>query len=154
MLSERIRQVIILTVGSAWRADYELYAHSAVARHAGLTDGVVASLVAGETPDGLLLEELIAHRVGRQLTLERRIDDNLYRIAEDGFGRSGVLDIVILEGIYQTVCGLLNAFGIAAPSPDPDHEVRRSGTFVDNHHVRIGDDQLTPSLPNNVNRSL
>jgi len=122
VLSERIREVIILTVGSAWRADYELYAHSAAARHAGLTDDVVDSLVAGDTPDGLLLEELIAHRVARQLTLERRINENLYRIAEDGFGRRGVLDIVILVGIYQTVCGLLNAFAIPAPSPDHDHE--------------------------------
>ncbi len=127
VLSERIRQVIILTVGSVWRADYELYAHSAVARHAGLAEDVVNSLVAGETPHGLLPEELIVHRITRQLTLERRIDDNLYQIAEDGFGHQGVLDIVILVGIYQTVCGLLSAFEIPAPSPDHDHEGQAVG---------------------------
>lgn len=122
VLSERIRQVIILTVGSAGRADHELYAHSAVARRASLTDDIIDSLVAGETPIGLLPEELIAHRVARQLTLERRIDDNRYRITEGGLGRRGVLDIVFLVGIYQAVCGLLNAFAIPGPSPDQDHE--------------------------------
>src|SRR6202008_1934409 len=34
-LDERIRQVVILTVGAVWRAPYELYAHSAVAHHSG-----------------------------------------------------------------------------------------------------------------------
>ena len=33
-LSERVRQVVILAVGATWGADYELYAHSAVARYA------------------------------------------------------------------------------------------------------------------------
>ena len=117
VLTARTREVIILTVGSVWQANYELYAHSAVAGHAGLPEDVVISLVAGETPDGLQPEELIAHRVARQLTAERRIDDSLYRVAEEGFGRQGVLHIVILVGIYQTVCGLLNAFEIPAPSP-------------------------------------
>ena len=28
-LNERVRQVVILAVGAVWRADYELYAHSA-----------------------------------------------------------------------------------------------------------------------------
>ena len=32
-LSDRVRQVVILAVGTVWAADYELYAHSAVARH-------------------------------------------------------------------------------------------------------------------------
>jgi len=85
-LTARLREVIILTVGSVWQADYELYAHSAVARHVGLPEDVVISLVAGETPDGLQPEDLSAHRVARQLTVERRIDDSLYRMAEDSFG--------------------------------------------------------------------
>jgi 4-carboxymuconolactone decarboxylase len=35
-LSARVREVVILAVGDAWQADYELYAHVAVARTAGL----------------------------------------------------------------------------------------------------------------------
>ena len=46
-LTERVRQVVILTVGSVWKAPYELYAHSAVAHTAGLTAEAVAALTRG-----------------------------------------------------------------------------------------------------------
>ena len=40
-LSPRVHEVVVLTVGAAWESDYELYAHSAVGRLAGLSDDVV-----------------------------------------------------------------------------------------------------------------
>src|SRR4051812_18544379 len=49
-LSKRSREVIILTVGAVWRAPYELYAHSAVAGHVGLSDDAVRSLANGGLP--------------------------------------------------------------------------------------------------------
>ena len=42
-LDERVRQVIVLTVGAIWHADYELYAHAAVARKAELVPCALAS---------------------------------------------------------------------------------------------------------------
>jgi 4-carboxymuconolactone decarboxylase len=46
-LSERVRQVVIFAVGAVWKADYELYAHSAVARKAGLSEAAIRSLASG-----------------------------------------------------------------------------------------------------------
>jgi 4-carboxymuconolactone decarboxylase len=43
-LSERVRQVVILAVGATWGADYELYAHSAVARNAGISEDAIRTL--------------------------------------------------------------------------------------------------------------
>ena len=37
-LNEKIREVVILTVGSVWKSHYELYAHSAAARKAGISE--------------------------------------------------------------------------------------------------------------------
>ena len=37
-LTDRVRQVVILAVGAAWNAPYELYAHAAAARHAGIPE--------------------------------------------------------------------------------------------------------------------
>jgi hypothetical protein len=57
-LTLRVRQVVILPVGAVWRSAYELYAHSAVARSAGLpADLVVRALAAGE-PSALTLRSL------------------------------------------------------------------------------------------------
>jgi 4-carboxymuconolactone decarboxylase len=51
-LPERVRQVVILSVGSVWKADYELYAHTAAARKAGFSETAISSLANGDSsPD-------------------------------------------------------------------------------------------------------
>ena len=115
-LSERVRQVVILAVGAVWRADYELYAHAAVAHKAGLQDDIIRGLAAGALPEGLNDQEKVAGRFARQLAAERRVDAELYRTAETAFGTQGLADITFLVGIYQLVCGLLTAFEVPAPA--------------------------------------
>jgi 4-carboxymuconolactone decarboxylase len=115
-LDECTRQVVILTVGSVWRAPYELYAHSTVARHAGLSEAVIAELVAGTEPKALTDHQRTAHRLARALSTAHHVDDGLYGQATQRFGSAGVFDITMLTGIYHTVCGILNAFAIPAPN--------------------------------------
>ncbi|MCW2655123.1 MAG: 4-carboxymuconolactone decarboxylase [Mycobacterium sp.] len=67
-LGERLRQVVILTVGALWGADYELYAHSAAAAQAGIPEAAIATLVGGGLPDDLTEQEKTAHRLARQLS--------------------------------------------------------------------------------------
>ena len=114
-LNQRVRQVVILTVGAVWECDYERYAHAAVARKAGIPEAAVAALVRGEPADGLDDQERLAQRFTRQLTAERRIDDRLYREAEAAFGARGIVDIVYLAGCYDAISSLLNAFEVPAP---------------------------------------
>ena len=118
-LGERVRQVVILAVGAVWRAEYELYAHAAVARKAGLPDDVIRGLANGTIPDALSEPEQVAGRFARQLAAERRVDAELYRTAEAAWGAQGLADITLLAGIYQLVCGLLTAFEIPAPAKSP-----------------------------------
>jgi len=115
-LSERVRQVVILAVGAVWTADYELYAHSAVARKAGLSEAAIRSLASGGHPEDLSDEERVAQRFVRQLTAEHHVDEPLYRAAEAVFGREGLVAMTFLAGCYQVVCSLLNAFEIPAPA--------------------------------------
>lgn len=118
-LSDRVRQVVILAVGAAWAADYEIYAHSAVARHSGIPDDAVRRLAAGSLPDTLSDEEKVAYRFAQKLSTTHRIDDSTFNQARKAFGDSGIVDIIILAGTYYTVCGLLNAFEVPAPSETP-----------------------------------
>jgi 4-carboxymuconolactone decarboxylase len=115
-LPEPVRQVVILAVGAVWRADYELYAHSAAARKAGISEVAVKALNNGEIPDDLSAEEKIAGRVARQLSRDHRVDNALYHEAEKAFGRKGLVDMAALIGAYHCVCTTLNMFNIAAPS--------------------------------------
>jgi 4-carboxymuconolactone decarboxylase len=43
-LDKQTHEVVILTVGAVWQAPYELYSHSAVARHVGLAEAVIEKL--------------------------------------------------------------------------------------------------------------
>jgi 4-carboxymuconolactone decarboxylase len=114
-LTPRERQVVILAVGAVWRSDYELYAHSAVARTAGLPAETVRALAAGQMPGDLSAAEQAAGQFARQLTADRRVDQSVYDQARASFGTRGVADMPSLIGAYQTVCGILNAFEIPAP---------------------------------------
>jgi 4-carboxymuconolactone decarboxylase len=114
-LSDRVRQVVILAVGAVWQADYELYAHSAVARKAGMPDDVVRTLATGGLPDDLSEQEKMALRLTRQLCVSHRVDEPLYREAERSFGKEGLADIALLVGIYHTVCATLTMFAVPAP---------------------------------------
>ena len=66
-LSPRLRQVTILAVGAAWQADYELYAHIAVARQAGLSSAAIDALVAGRPAEDLSEAEAIAQQFAQQV---------------------------------------------------------------------------------------
>jgi 4-carboxymuconolactone decarboxylase len=114
-LSARVREIVILAVGAVWQADYELYAHLAVARRAGLSEDAARAVATGRLPDGLSDDELIALLLTEQLCTTHRIDESLYRQAESSFGAEGLIDIAFLIGIYHSVCATLTMFAIPAP---------------------------------------
>ena len=114
-LDERVRQVVILTVGAVWGCDYERYAHAAVARKAGIADADIAALAKGDPADGLNARERLAQRFTYEITANHRIDDALYEEAQSDFGPQGLVDLLFLAGCYDTVSSLLNAFKVPAP---------------------------------------
>ncbi len=114
-LSERVRQVIILTVGAVWKSDYELYAHSAVARKAGISEDAIRALSQGVEADDLTPEERVAQRFTLQLTAKHDIGEELYAEAVASFSTRGIVDLIFLAGFYDTISSLLNAFRVPAP---------------------------------------
>lgn len=115
-LSQRTREAVIIAVGAVWAADYELYAHTTLARNAGLSDDAVTTLANGGIPNDLSEHEGIAARLARQLSTRHRIDDELYREAVQAFGTTGLFDIAALMGQYLAVCTLLTLFEVPAPN--------------------------------------
>jgi len=114
-LSPRVREVVILAVGAVWQADYELYAHLALARKAGLSEDAARAVATGELANELSFDETLALRLTQQLSTNHRVDESLYQAAEDTFGAQGLIDIAFLIGIYHSVCATLTMFAIPAP---------------------------------------
>jgi 4-carboxymuconolactone decarboxylase len=114
-LDDRVRQVVILSVGSVWRSEYEIYAHSAVARQAGLSEETIRALQNGEPAKDLTDKEQLAQTYTLRLASDHSVDASVYERAEQAFGRQGLVDIALLIGRYLTICTLLNGFGIPRP---------------------------------------
>ena len=114
-LTPKASQVVILTVGAVWQSQYELYAHTAAARKAGLNESVVGALLAGREPVGVSEELLIAYRFTRELVSKRSVSDSTYDHALAAFTVVGVVDLVNLIGYYLATSAILNAFAVPAP---------------------------------------
>lgn len=115
-LAQRVRQVVILTVGGVFQCDYERYAHAAVAREAGLSDADIAALMHGTPAEGLTHEEEVARRFTATLVTEHRVSDALFEEARQIFHDRGLVDLIILAGSYQLISSLLNAFKVPVPA--------------------------------------
>ncbi|HEV2739509.1 MAG TPA: hypothetical protein VGU66_13085 [Candidatus Elarobacter sp.] len=95
---------------------YELYAHTAVGRTAGLPDEVIQAIKEHRRPEGVSEAARAAYRLVESLMLTYDVPDAVYTAAVAALGANGVVAVVQLAGHYITVCAMLNAFRI--PTPD------------------------------------
>lgn len=117
-LAKTVREVAILTVGAAFGARYELYAHEITAAEVGLSRSQIATLAAGGRPAVLNDEEGIAHEVARVLAIGRILPASTYARALEVLGRDGLGELVFLIGGYGLIAMLLNAFDVPVPGAD------------------------------------
>jgi 4-carboxymuconolactone decarboxylase len=114
-LDKRVREVAILTVGAAFGARFELYAHEIMAAAFGLPDDMIASLAAGGHPYGLNEQETIAHNMAHALVTGHVIPASTYQQAVQLLGQNGVAELFFLVGGYSLIAMILNGFDMPAP---------------------------------------
>lgn len=122
-----VRQVAILTVAAQWRAEYEIYAHTAAARVAGIPDDAVTAILTGETPAGVSAAAGLAHRLVRGLLHTLDVPDPVYQESIQTFGEAGTMTILGLVAQYQLVSSVLVCFRVPAPSAIAGPEVPHAG---------------------------
>jgi 4-carboxymuconolactone decarboxylase len=116
-IERRLTEVAIITVGARWKAEFEWWAHSRMARKHGVADAVIDAIGRGEDPSFEHRDERTAYALARQLTEAGRLDQATYDAAEELFGHTGTVELVSLCGYYSLISFLLNAFAVALP-PD------------------------------------
>lgn len=114
-LPPAVREVAILTVGSAFGARFELYAHEIMAAAFGLSSSVIATLAAGGHPYGLTEAQDIAHTIARTLVSGRVVPDVTYKQAVQVLGQGGAAELFFLVGGYSLIAMVLNGFDMPAP---------------------------------------
>jgi 4-carboxymuconolactone decarboxylase len=114
-LDPAAREVAILTVAAQWRAEYILYAHSAAARSAGLSDEAIEDLVAARTPSGLDRIARSAHDVALALVRDHDVPDDLYGDFLSVFGETQAVVLIAVISQYLATCAVTTCFRVPAP---------------------------------------
>lgn len=114
-LDKRVREVAILTVGAAFNARFELYAHEIMAEAFGIPQDAIATLAAGGRPCNLNEQEATAHDIARCLSAGKIVPDSTYKHAVKLFGQDAVAELFFLVGSYGLIAMILNGFDVPAP---------------------------------------
>src|SRR3954454_24461559 len=115
-IDRRLLELAIITTGARWKAEFEWWAHSRMAREHGVTDDVIDAIAQGATtPPFARDDERVVHAIATQLGSNGRIDDVTYAEAAALLGDRGMIELVALCGYYTLVSFTLNAFEVPLP---------------------------------------
>lgn len=111
-LTSRIREIAILTVAHSWHCDFEIHAHEAVGRAAGLTDAELESLAAGDPGTLHDADERLAADTAAALVARSDLTAEEYSAALEGLGPSQLFELTTLVGYYATLALQLRVFRV------------------------------------------
>jgi 4-carboxymuconolactone decarboxylase len=114
-LSRRVSELVIITVGARWQAEFEWWAHVPMAREHGVPEAVIEAIARGEDPPLQAADEQAAYAVARQLTTAGQVSQDAYDAAQRLFGDAGMVELISLCGYYTLISFLLNGCGVPLP---------------------------------------
>ena len=117
-LSDEVKQIAILAVGSRFKAAYEMYAHAAVGGRDGLSAAKMAAVCAGQKPTDMTPQEATAFNVAMALLDGGVLAAPTYNAARDELGQAALNELIQLIGLYSLVSITLNAYDV----PTEEHE--------------------------------
>jgi len=115
-IDRRLLEIAIITTGAHWRANFEWYAHSAMARDAGVTDDVIDAIAAGTPPPFTKHDEATVFAFASELLGTGRVAQPTYDAARELLGEPRLVDLVSTIGYYCYISLTLNAFDVQLPS--------------------------------------
>ena len=103
-----LNELAILITGRFWSAQFEFWAHSRLARTAGLDGGIIDAIAEGRRPSTMSDDERIVYDFCTELFCDKAVSDRTFKAAADRFGDRGVIDLIAASGYYSIVSMVLN----------------------------------------------
>lgn len=116
-LSDRCREIAILTVAAHADSAYEWAAHADIARVIGLTDAEIESLRGGPAASFADDREAAVAAAAQALANAGDLDDETYAASVRALGERALFELVVLVGYYQSVALQLRVFRVLPPDP-------------------------------------
>ena len=114
-LSDRAREIAILTVGYGWHSAFEAFAHERVARALGMTEAEFAAIREGQFAQFDDPAERTAAALAHALVARGDLDDEEYGEGIRSLGEAGLFELTTLVGYYATLALQLRVFRVPAP---------------------------------------
>jgi 4-carboxymuconolactone decarboxylase len=111
----RLSEFAILCTGQFWKAQYEWYAHAAIAAKQGVKDATIRDLKAGRAPKSAPRDEMAIYAFIKELYATRRVSNATYAHAHKFLGDAGMVELVGILGYYALISMTLNVFRMPLP---------------------------------------
>lgn len=111
-LSDRERELAILTTARELDCAYEWAVHEPLAREAGVRDEALEAVANRRSVDSLPDAEATVVRYGRTLLRDHEVPEALFHGVKDRFGIRGITDLTATIGYYSLLACVLNAFDV------------------------------------------
>lgn len=111
-LTDRQKEIVILSVAAYERSDYEWHGHTPSAVRAGLTLDELEHIRTGSPAPTLSEDEQIARRVAAELLSTRDLSDETFGEASMKLGLPELFDVISLVGHYQHTAMSLRAWRV------------------------------------------
>ncbi len=115
-LTDRCREIAILTVAVHWESDFEWYAHEAVGRSVGLDDDDLAAIRSGDTTHWADPVERSVATAALDLVGRGDLDDQTYDDVIAALGRSRLFELLVVVGYYSMLALQLRVFRVPLPA--------------------------------------
>jgi 4-carboxymuconolactone decarboxylase len=119
-LPPHISEFATLIVARHWTQQFEWFTHVPLALKAGTPKTTIDELGDGARPAGMSTEEALVYDLACELSLNRGVCNETYRMAVETFGERGVIDLVGIIGYFTLISMVLN---VAHTPPEPSSAI-------------------------------
>ena len=113
-LSEREREIAVITINSRWRSAYPTAAHERRGKEVGLPVEKVEAMLSGLPTSFDDKREQVIYEMATCLANSRWVSKGLFDRAVEALGHEGITDVICLMGFYTSVSMTLAFYDVPA----------------------------------------
>jgi 4-carboxymuconolactone decarboxylase len=115
-VSQKIQELVMISVAREMNCAFIWYAHAAAARKAGVRDQIVEGVRERRPLTGLDADEQAAVDFTRELLRDRKVSQGTFDAATARFGRRGTMALTNLIACYAVLAYNMNTYELEAPA--------------------------------------
>jgi 4-carboxymuconolactone decarboxylase len=115
-LSQKLQEIVMISVAREMGCAFIWYAHAAAARQAGVRDDIVDNIREKRALANLDPEEQTVVDFTRELLRDRKVSRSTFDAATARFGQRGVMTLTNLIACYAVLAYNMNTYELEAPA--------------------------------------